>query len=94
MGIGLQLYLCTACTDRLAHPLDGWAGYGNEFAVGLDEFAALAENPGLVDMDVLLLLIPLSVCLALLIVIGLWWAVNSDQFENLDEQGHKILDQD
>jgi cbb3-type cytochrome oxidase maturation protein len=45
-------------------------------------------------MDVLLLLIPLSVCLALLIVIGLWWAVNSDQFEDLNEQGHKILDQD
>ena len=45
-------------------------------------------------MDILLILIPLSVCLALLIVIGLWWAVNSDQFEDLDRQGEKILDQD
>jgi cbb3-type cytochrome oxidase maturation protein len=45
-------------------------------------------------MDILLLLIPLSVCLALLTVIGLWWAVNSDQFEDLDDQGQKILDQD
>jgi cbb3-type cytochrome oxidase maturation protein len=45
-------------------------------------------------MDILLLLIPLSVCLALLIIIGLWWAVNTDQFENLDVQGQRILDQD
>lgn len=45
-------------------------------------------------MDILLLLIPLSVSLALLIVIGLWWAVNSDQFEDLDQQGEKILKQD
>lgn len=45
-------------------------------------------------MDILLLLIPLSVCLALLIVVGLWWAVNTDQFEDLDRQGEKILDHD
>lgn len=45
-------------------------------------------------MDILLLLIPLSVCLALLIVSGLWWAVNTDQFEDLDRQGEKILDPD
>ncbi len=45
-------------------------------------------------MDILLLLIPLSVCLALLIVVGLWWAVNTDQFEDLDRQGEKILDPD
>ncbi len=45
-------------------------------------------------MDILLLLIPLSVCLALLIVVGLWWAVNTDQFEDLDRQGEKILDRD
>jgi cbb3-type cytochrome oxidase maturation protein len=45
-------------------------------------------------MEILLLLIPLSVGLALMIVIGLWWAVNSDQFEDLDQQGQRILDQD
>jgi cbb3-type cytochrome oxidase maturation protein len=45
-------------------------------------------------MDILLLLIPLSVCLALLIVAGLWWAVHSEQFEDLDQQGQRILDQD
>jgi cbb3-type cytochrome oxidase maturation protein len=45
-------------------------------------------------MDILLLLIPLSVCLALLVVVGLWWAVHTDQFEDLDRQGQKILDAD
>jgi cbb3-type cytochrome oxidase maturation protein len=45
-------------------------------------------------MDILLLLIPMSVCLALLVVVGLWWAVNSDQFEDLDQQGHRIFEQD
>lgn len=45
-------------------------------------------------MDILLLLIPLSVCLALLIVVGLWWAVYADQFEDLDQQAQRILDHD
>jgi cbb3-type cytochrome oxidase maturation protein len=45
-------------------------------------------------MDILLLLIPLSVMLGLLIIVALWWAVNTDQFEDLDEQGSKVLTQD
>jgi cbb3-type cytochrome oxidase maturation protein len=45
-------------------------------------------------MDILLLLVPLSVMLALLIVAALWWAVYTDQFEDLDEQGSKVLTQD
>jgi cbb3-type cytochrome oxidase maturation protein len=45
-------------------------------------------------MEILLVLVPLSVLLALLIVLALWWAVHSDQFEELDEQAKKILSQD
>ena len=45
-------------------------------------------------MDILFLLIPLSVVLVLLILIGLWWAVDSDQFEDLDAQGSRILKDD
>jgi cbb3-type cytochrome oxidase maturation protein len=45
-------------------------------------------------MDILFLLIPLSVALVLLILLGLWWAVHSDQFEDLDQQGERILNGD
>jgi cbb3-type cytochrome oxidase maturation protein len=45
-------------------------------------------------MDILFLLIPLSVVLVLLILVGLWWAVYSDQFEDLDQQGERILNND
>jgi cbb3-type cytochrome oxidase maturation protein len=45
-------------------------------------------------MDILFLLIPLSVALVLLILLGLWWAVHSDQFEDLDRQGERILNGD
>jgi cbb3-type cytochrome oxidase maturation protein len=42
-------------------------------------------------MDILYLLIPLSVVLVLLILGGLWWAVHCGQFENLDQEGERIL---
>jgi len=35
-------------------------------------------------MDILLLLIPFSVALALVIVGGLWWAVERGQFDDID----------
>lgn len=47
-----------------------------------------------IRMDILLLLIPLSVGLALLVILALWWAVHSDQFEDLEQQGSKILHSD
>ena len=43
-------------------------------------------------MDILFLLIPLSVILIFFVIYGLWWAVNSDQFDKLDKQGRTILD--
>ena len=42
-------------------------------------------------MDILYLLIPLSVVLVLLIVLALWRAVYGGQFENLEQEGERIL---
>jgi cbb3-type cytochrome oxidase maturation protein len=45
-------------------------------------------------MDILFLLIPLSVALALLILGALAWAVWRGQFDSLDAEGQRILDGD
>ena len=45
-------------------------------------------------MDILFLLIPLSVALALLILGALAWAVWRGQFDSLDTEGQRILDGD
>ena len=45
-------------------------------------------------MDILILLIPLSVVLALLIGAGFWWSVKSGQFDDLDGPAHRILADD
>jgi cbb3-type cytochrome oxidase maturation protein len=45
-------------------------------------------------MDILMLLIPLSVVLALLIAAGLWWSVDNGQFDDLDGPAHRILADD
>lgn len=45
-------------------------------------------------MDILFLLIPLSVVLALFILVALWYAVNSGQFEDIEYEGERILDDD
>ncbi|WP_411879771.1 cbb3-type cytochrome oxidase assembly protein CcoS [Polaromonas sp. YR568] len=45
-------------------------------------------------MDILFLLIPLSVVLALLILGGLGWAVWRGQFEALEQEGERILHDD
>ena len=42
-------------------------------------------------MDILYLLIPLSVALVFAILGALWWAIESDQFEDIEEEGAKIL---
>jgi cbb3-type cytochrome oxidase maturation protein len=42
-------------------------------------------------MDILFLLIPLSVALALAILAALAWAVWRGQFESLDAEGERIL---
>jgi len=45
-------------------------------------------------MDILFLLIPLSVGLALLILVALAWAVWRGQFDALDAEGERILHSD
>jgi cbb3-type cytochrome oxidase maturation protein len=45
-------------------------------------------------MDILYLLIPLSVVLVLVILGGLWWAVYSGQFEDVNDEGERILNDD
>lgn len=45
-------------------------------------------------MDILFLLIPLSVALALLILGALGWAVWRGQFEELEAEGERILGRD
>jgi cbb3-type cytochrome oxidase maturation protein len=42
-------------------------------------------------MDILFLLIPLSVVLALVILAALAWAVWRGQFESVDAEGERIL---
>jgi cbb3-type cytochrome oxidase maturation protein len=45
-------------------------------------------------MDILFVLIPLSVGLALAIIVALGWAVWRGQFEGLEAEGERILDDD
>ena len=42
-------------------------------------------------MDILFLLVPLSVVLVLAILGGLWRAIYSGQFEDIDAEGERIL---
>ncbi len=42
-------------------------------------------------MEIVFLLIPLSVVLVLMILVGLWWAIDKGQFEQLDGEGERIL---
>ncbi|MEY2805248.1 MAG: cytochrome oxidase maturation protein cbb3-type [Pseudomonadota bacterium] len=45
-------------------------------------------------MDILYLLVPLSVVLVLLVLVGLWWAIHSGQFEAVEQEGERILRED
>ncbi len=45
-------------------------------------------------MDILLLLIPLSVALALAIGGAFWWSVSNGQFDDMDGPAHRILADD
>lgn len=45
-------------------------------------------------MDILILLIPLSVVLALLIGAAFWWSVRSGQFDDLEGAAHRVIADD
>ena len=42
-------------------------------------------------MDILYLLIPLSVTLVFFILGGLWWAIDRGQFDDIESEGARIL---
>ena len=42
-------------------------------------------------MEIIYLLIPLSIVLVGLIIVGFFWAVNSGQFDDLQGPAHRIL---
>jgi cbb3-type cytochrome oxidase maturation protein len=54
----------------------------------------IARAHDLKRMDILILLVPLAVVLALLMGAGFWWAVASGQFEDLEGPAHRILADD
>ncbi|MDE2429464.1 MAG: cbb3-type cytochrome oxidase assembly protein CcoS [Burkholderiales bacterium] len=43
-------------------------------------------------MDILYLLIPLSLVAVFAIGAVFWWAINHRQFEELDQEGQRIVD--
>ncbi|WP_198968703.1 cbb3-type cytochrome oxidase assembly protein CcoS [Xylophilus sp. ASV27] len=45
-------------------------------------------------MDILFLLIPFSVVLVLVILAGLWWAVERGQFDHVEGEAERILHND
>jgi cbb3-type cytochrome oxidase maturation protein len=45
-------------------------------------------------VEILYLLIPLSLVLALLIGVVFWWAANHGQFDDLEGPAHRILQDD
>ena len=45
-------------------------------------------------MDILFILIPLSVLMALCILGGVWWAIYHGQFEDIEDEGRRILEDD
>jgi cbb3-type cytochrome oxidase maturation protein len=45
-------------------------------------------------MDILFLLIPLSAVMAFCILMGVWWAIETGQFEDVESEGERILHED
>jgi cbb3-type cytochrome oxidase maturation protein len=67
------------------------SGNGLQLVVGGCECTAFIESE---LMDTLYVLIPLSVFLVLCILGGLWWAVQSGQFDSVEQEGERILHDD
>lgn len=42
-------------------------------------------------MEILYFLVPLSVVLVYLIIVGVWWAIHRGQFDEIDVEGERIL---
>ncbi|VTU32589.1 Cation-transporting ATPase PacS [Variovorax sp. PBS-H4] len=95
VGGRLQRAVRADGADRLAACLARRAGHGGEFAGG----GAQRGAPGQAGrqerlMDILFLLVPFSVVLVLVILAGLWWAVERGQFDDIEGEGERILRND
>jgi cbb3-type cytochrome oxidase maturation protein len=42
-------------------------------------------------MEILYFLVPFSVVLVFFILGGIWWAIHSGQFEDVEQEGERIL---
>ena len=45
-------------------------------------------------MESLFILIPLALVLVVVIGIAFWWSTTSGQFENLEEEGRSVIEDD
>ena len=57
----------------------------------LDSAPAAIEEAGIAIMEILYVLIPVSVLLVLAILAVLGWSVHSGQFEDIEQEGLRIL---
>jgi cbb3-type cytochrome oxidase maturation protein len=78
--------------------MGGRFGHGRKFLARGAEFGTAGavrlkatSQKGSRPMDILFLLVPLSVGLVLLILGGLWWAIDRGQFDDIEGEGERIL---
>ena len=91
MGGGLQRGLRAARHQRFLARLVGGSRHGNQFfGRDAERSTALTHTSGRL-MDILFLLVPFSVLLALGVVGLLAWAIWSGQFEDVESEGQRIF---
>ncbi len=52
---------------------------------------ACPNGQGGCEVEVLYFLVPLSVVLVYLILIGIWWAIHHGQFDEIDLEADRVL---
>ena len=94
VGRTLQRSLRASGRRRYVAGLVGWHWYGEQLFAGCAECLALVApwtaRKGNV-MDVLYILVPLSVVLVFFIIGGVWWAIHRGQFDDIEQEGERIL---
>jgi cbb3-type cytochrome oxidase maturation protein len=86
----LRAFRCAGLVASLV----GWLGHGQQFLAGGTQCTSVVERHTIWFenlMEILYLLVPLSVVLVFLILGGIWWAIHSGQFEDIDQEGERIL---
>ena len=90
------------CDYGLVARMASWTRHGTQLSIGSGECFTLIKpfpRKGLrannkATMDILFLLVPLSVILVFFILGGLWWAIYTGQFEDIEPEGERILHED